>query len=75
METKPFWQSVTFWGAVGTVLSGLLGTFPELASFVADPQTAEQLAGLGVFISAIVSIFGRARANKPLSVKKGTTSA
>jgi hypothetical protein len=60
METKPVYKSVTFWGVVLT------------AAIEAAERAGALPGGIGVmiaqFVTLAVTLFGRFRATKPLSV-------
>ena len=58
VETKPWWQSLTIWSALATIVSSLL-----LAAGVLDPAAAGLLAEAGpdallALVSAVAGVCG-----------------
>lgn len=60
MESKPFWQSVGFWGIAATVLA------PVGAKYGFDLSGIE--VDIVAVVSALVALYGRWRARRPLSL-------
>lgn len=62
MEPKPFWASITFWGAVLAVaapIAGQYGVTLDQAGWANDVASA---------IGGVLVLYGRARATAPLKL-------
>jgi len=66
METKPFWQSVTFWGAITTFLAMLANTFGVDLPFTADELSSSILTVIAAVTTGL-TIWGRFRAKTDLT--------
>lgn len=70
-QAKPAWQSLTFWS---TLLMGLGGLAETVApQYVPPGSTASAAAAIGVVAGMIGALYGRFRAQGPLTVA-GTPS-
>lgn len=75
MKTKPWYQSLTVWGTAILTLCGLILPImgqADLADFLQkeNANILDVLAGIGGSIGAILTLIGRWRANKPLTLTK-----
>lgn len=68
LPTKPFYLSTGFWGVVLMFIALLIGRFGYKVDESLQGETAESIVGL---IGVVVSLIGRWRATRPLSLTGG----
>ena len=69
MDTKPWWQSKTIWGVIVTFLTQILKPFGINLTDADSAELVNHLLNLVSFIAAIIAIYGRVRASKPIAPK------
>lgn len=69
MQPKPWWQSNTQWALLITLLLTVLDKFvarwPELVTWLTNPEAATWFANAGALVSILWAMWGRKKASQP----------
>jgi len=63
-ETKVWWQSLTLWGAIITVLAAVAGVFGFTIDIQTQKEIVEYIMVGGSAIGGLMAAYGRIRASK-----------
>ena len=69
-ETKVWWQSLTLWGAIVTVLAALAGLFGIDIDADTQKQIIEYIILGASAIGGLIAAYGRIRAKKIVTITK-----
>jgi len=63
-ETKVWWQSLTLWGAIITVLAAVAGVFGFTIDLQTQKEIVEYIMVGGSAVGGLMAAYGRIRASK-----------
>jgi len=63
-ETKVWWQSLTLWGAIITVLAAVAGVFGFVIDIQMQKDIVEYIMVGGSAVGGLMAAYGRIRASK-----------
>jgi len=63
-ETKVWWQSLTLWGAIITVLAAVAGIFGFTIDIQTQKEIVEYIMVGGSAVGGLMAAYGRIRASK-----------